>query len=189
MLSVLRKLPFLTKTISDPLSAEQTASLYNSLVALARTPSFYQEPYHVPDTLEGRFDLLSLLVGTCCLRLSQLPDGQAVSQHIFDLMFKHIERNLREAGVGDLGVPKQMRRMIQAFYGRNEVYATVLLDGNAEAWPAVLSLNVYNQPSHPAAPALAQWMQTIWWPFLLKQESLQPIMPLIDGLKNLHEGL
>lgn len=105
-------------------------------------------------------------------------------------MFKHIERNLREAGVGDLGIPKQMRRMIQAFYGRNEIYAETLLTPGSEAgWPAILALNIYNQPDHPAASALANWIQTTWWPFLLKQQTLQPIMPLIDGLKILHEGL
>lgn len=79
MLSVLRQLPFFTKPPVGPLSPQEVMALYNGLVELARQPAFYQDPYQVPDTLEGRFDLLSLLVGTCCLRLSQLPDGQAVS--------------------------------------------------------------------------------------------------------------
>lgn len=191
MLSLLRKIPFLAASPRvNGVDPGQVAVLYQTLVDLSRAPAFYQSPYQVPDTLEGRFDLLSLLVGTCCLRLSALPGGPDLSQAVFDLMFKHIERNFREAGVGDLSVPKQMRRMIQAFYGRNEIYAQALLDTGAHAdWTAMLSVNVYNQPDHPAAPAVAQWVQMVWWPFLLKQDDAQSIMHLADGLTALREGL
>ena len=172
-----------------PLAWSSAGALYSALAHLARAPAFYQPPFNVPDTLEGRFDLLGLLVGTVCLRLSAWPGGAANAQPVFDLMFQHLELNLREAGTGDLSVPKQMRRFIQAFYGRNGAYAAVLEAGQGDL-ADVLARNIYNGVDDgTGASALAQWVAQSWWPVLLSFHDKNEINSLIDKIKLMHQEL
>ena len=75
--------------------------LYGCAVAAARAPFFY-EALGVPDTVDGRFDLVSLHVYLVVRRLTALPaPGPALSQAVFDAMFEDMDVNLREMGVGD----------------------------------------------------------------------------------------
>jgi cytochrome b pre-mRNA-processing protein 3 len=95
-----------------------TAALYNACVAQARDPAFYQS-FGVPDTLDGRFDLLLL---HAFLVMRRMNNEQEAKQALFDLMFADMDRSLREMGVGDMSVGKKMRPMISAFYGRAKAY-------------------------------------------------------------------
>jgi cytochrome b pre-mRNA-processing protein 3 len=96
--------------------------LYVSIVEQARQPSFYTE-CGVPDTVDGRFDLIVLHAFLLFRRLkAEGPAGEAVSQHVFDTMMADMDVNLREMGVGDLGVGKRIKKMANAFYGRLKVY-------------------------------------------------------------------
>lgn len=96
--------------------------LYVSVVEQARQPSFYTE-CGVPDTVDGRFDLIVLHAFLLFRRLkAEGPAGEAVSQHVFDTMMADMDVNLREMGVGDLGVGKRIKKMANAFYGRLKVY-------------------------------------------------------------------
>ncbi|HEY1096247.1 MAG TPA: ubiquinol-cytochrome C chaperone family protein [Alphaproteobacteria bacterium] len=164
--------------------------LYHGVVRLGRMPGFYQAPYNVPDTLDGRFDLLTFLIGTLCLRLSQLNDGQELSQSLFDRLFGQVELNLREAGVGDLSVPKQMRRMIQAFYGRVSHYAEILQASAPQPELAVsFNRNIYNEQDETAAQALAQWVVMQWWPVLTSFDNIQQAPLLAAQLHSLSDAL
>ncbi len=187
MISLLSRLATRLLPSQDTVPIAPAQQLYPALAALARRPAFYQAPYDVPDTLEGRFDLLSLIVGTLCLSLSQNQNPD-LAQSTFNLMFQHLERNLREAGVGDLSVPKQMRRMIQAFYGRNSQYAEVLLQAEPDKQSLVMLLanNIYNgqDVSDQSTEALAAWVLESWWPNLQQHYDANTIKRLIDNLQN-----
>lgn len=101
---------------------ESCDALYRSIVAQARQPAFYGDD-GVPDTTAGRFELLILHAALVMRRLRRDgPVGQQTAQALFDLMFKDLDRNLREMGVGDLVVPKRIRKMGEAFYGRAGAY-------------------------------------------------------------------
>ena len=93
-------------------------ALYGTIVAQARPPSFYRD-YGVPDTVNGRFDMivlhLVLVLGGCA---AQRPKCTRLGQAVFDLFCQDMDDNFREMGVGDLAVPKEMRRVAEAFYGR-----------------------------------------------------------------------
>src|SRR6185437_7652606 len=97
----------------DPMAGTIDA-LYGAIVAQARRPAFYVD-YAAPDTAEGRFDMLILHVALVCRRLSretgaaEAPARQ-LSQQVFDMFCADMDHNLREMGVGDLTVPKKMRR-------------------------------------------------------------------------------
>jgi cytochrome b pre-mRNA-processing protein 3 len=101
-------------------------ALYHTLVAKARTPDFYAA-FGVPDTVDGRFDLI---VTHAMLVLRRLRAGgvqtEAVGQALFDLMFKDMDRSLRELGVGDMSVGKHIKKMAKAFYGRADVQEIAL---------------------------------------------------------------
>ncbi|MBS0272227.1 MAG: ubiquinol-cytochrome C chaperone [Proteobacteria bacterium] len=86
----------------------------------ARQPIFYTN-WEVPDSLEGRFDCASLHVA---LLLRHLKGSLA--QVVFDIFFAYTELTLREVGVGDLSVGKQIKKCAQFFYGSMKSYHDAL---------------------------------------------------------------
>lgn len=92
--------------------------LYTAVVAAARSPALYLE-CGVPDTVEGRFESLSLHVALVLRRLRDLPaPAEDVAQDFVDRFFADLDAGLREIGIGDVSVPKKMKRLGQAFYSR-----------------------------------------------------------------------
>ncbi len=105
------------------------AALYAGLVEQSRRPAFYAR-LGAPDTLEGRFEVYALHLALLVLRLRR--EGAAsedLAQTLFDRFVRGLEDGLREAGVGDTGVPRRMKTLGQALYGR--------LHGLAEAFEAL----------------------------------------------------
>jgi cytochrome b pre-mRNA-processing protein 3 len=118
-------------------------ALYGAIVAQARLPSFYLA-YGIADSRDGRFDLIVLHQVLLARRLSRDGEaGRALSQDVFDLFCRDMDANLREMGVGDLTVPKEMKRMAEAFYGRAEAYDRALSRPDDTELAAALARNVY----------------------------------------------
>lgn len=136
--------------------------LYQALVAQSRDPKFYTD-MGVADTLDGRFDLISLHGYLVMQRLSVLErEGSTLSQAVFDLMFKHMNMGLRETGVGDMGIPKHMKRMMQAFNGRAHSYSDAIKNNDPAALARVVARNVYRAEDGQmpdGAVALAEYIQ------------------------------
>jgi cytochrome b pre-mRNA-processing protein 3 len=102
-------------------------------VAAARQEVFYAR-WAVPDTVDGRFDMIALHLFLVLERLK--GEGQAVEdfrQVLTDTFFQDMDRSLREMGVGDISVGKKVRKMAEAFYGRVQAYAAAL-SSMAQAW-------------------------------------------------------
>jgi cytochrome b pre-mRNA-processing protein 3 len=133
-------------------------ALYGGAVAAAREPYLY-ESLGVPDTLDGRFDLVSLYAFLLIERLRGLPEpGPALAQAVFDAMFSDMDMNLRELGVGDLSVGKRVRAMWEAFHGRASAYTAAMQAADRPALGAALARNVWRgaPPPSGAADALAR---------------------------------
>jgi len=132
-------------------------ALYSSAVAAAREPYFYQS-LGVPDTLDGRFDLIALHAFLVIARLQALPEpGPTLAQAVFDAMFSDMDINLREIGVSDLRVGKRVRAMWEAFHGRSKAYAEAVKAGDPTALEAALTRNVWRGGAPDgAAAALAR---------------------------------
>ena len=132
-------------------------ALYTSAVTAARAPVYFQH-FGVPDTLDGRFDLVGLFASLVIRRLRALPaPGPALAQAVFDAMFADMDFNLRELGVGDLSLPKRMRAMWEGFHGRALSYQAMLEAGDAAGLEAALARNVWRGEAPPhAAASLAQ---------------------------------
>lgn len=121
--------------------------LYDRLVRHARFPLYY-DSLGVPDTPEGRFEILALHVGLLVRKLCSLDEqGRAIGQGLFDLMIADLDMNLREIGVGDLSVGKQVKRLAGQFYARLAVLDEAFDQGRIEALQPMLQTNVYGAAS------------------------------------------
>jgi cytochrome b pre-mRNA-processing protein 3 len=119
-------------------------ALYGAAVAQARQPVFFAT-LGVPDTLDGRFDLVSLHTGLLVCRISRDSDprAKALAQAVFDAMFADMDLNLREMGVGDLSVGKRVKKMWEAFHGRAQAYDQALRANDLPALAEALARNVW----------------------------------------------
>ena len=115
---------------------------YRRVVEQARRPGFFTE-LGVPDTLDGRFEVICLHAFLYLRRIKNEPaPAAALGQRFFDTMFADFDRSLRELGTGDLSVGRQVKRMAEAFYGRIRAYEQGLTAEDA-ALAAALERNLY----------------------------------------------
>lgn len=161
-------------------------ALYGTIVAQARSPGFYRD-FGVPDTVSARIDMIMLHLVLVLRRLranaadsdrmsrekpapdlirgvDRFPDKdmrnvKEQAQLLFDRFCQDMDDNFREMGVGDLKVPKEMRRIGAAFYGRARVYDAALDAGDSAALAAAVSRNVFGTEAAAGASALAAYMQ------------------------------
>jgi cytochrome b pre-mRNA-processing protein 3 len=137
------------------------ATLYGVIVAQARAPRFYED-YAVPDTVLGRFDMVVLHV---VLAVRRLRDGNKrqsrLAQALFNAFCRDMDENLREMGISDQGVPKQMQRVGEAFYGRAQAYDAALNADGEGVLAQALVRNIYAGVAAPriAASALAHYVR------------------------------
>ena len=133
-------------------------TLYGAIVAQARLPEFYEE-FGVADTVEGRFDMIVLHLAMVVRRLKREPQGAALGRALLDAFGRDMDHNLREMGVGDLAVPKQMKRMMEAFHGRARSYAGALCGADPTALEQALARNVFGGDGAPGAARLAAYVR------------------------------
>jgi cytochrome b pre-mRNA-processing protein 3 len=140
--------------------------LHDAAVARSRAPAFYRS-MGAPDTVEGRFELLTLHI---VLLLDRLRDQPAIRQALFDTYVSDLDGALREMGVGDLSVGRRMKGLGAVFYGRAKAFddafkalpdttplraliARTILQGVDEGDPAPLA--AYARDSREALASLA----------------------------------
>jgi cytochrome b pre-mRNA-processing protein 3 len=133
-------------------------AIYGMIVTQAREPSFYRD-LGVPDTVDGRFDLLVLHLWMVLRRFKSIEGDAKLSQALFDHFCDDMDANLREMGVGDLSVPKRMQAFGEAFYGRATAYDLALVSGS-EALAQALCKNILNGDGIETARRLAAYAET-----------------------------
>lgn len=134
--------------------ANPIAPVYDAIVASARQPRFYAD-MAVPDTLDGRFDMIVLHMFLILDRMK--GEDEKFRQNLTDYFYMDMDRSLREIGVGDLTVGKKVRKMAEAFYGRINAYQNASEQGEAQ-WVEALERNVYGGKPSSHAVALAKWV-------------------------------
>jgi cytochrome b pre-mRNA-processing protein 3 len=132
-------------------------AIYGMIVTQAREPLFYRD-LGVPDTVNGRFDLLLMHLWLVLRRLTSAGGGRELSQALFDHFCNDMDDNLRELGVSDLKVPKRMQAFGEAFYGRTAAYDLALSEGR-EALAQALCKNVLNGERIEQARRLAAYTE------------------------------
>ena len=131
--------------------ADTIQGLYGAIVAQARKPAFYAD-YGVADTVAGRFDMIVLHLVLFVRRLRREPAPiRALGQGVFDLFCRDMDHSFREMGIGDLAVPKHMRRVAEAFYGRAAAYDDSIDRPGEEPLATALARNIF--PEAVGVPA------------------------------------
>ena len=120
-------------------------AFYRSVMDQSRQPVFFAH-WGVPDTIEGRFDVLIAHSVLVLKRLKAIKGERAEeavdrSQEFADVLFKDLDRALRETGVSDVSVPKKMNKLASAFFGRGKVFGEALDAGDRVALVAAVRRN------------------------------------------------
>ena len=137
-------------------AATDAERLLEAVTAASRRPAFFGAG-RIADTLEGRLELMTLNAALAFIRLRNEPGAAPMAQLFADRLFRQFDAGLREADVGDLTVPKRMRKIASAFYGRLDAYAGALAAQDGAALEAALARNVGVEG--PFAASLAAYTQ------------------------------
>ena len=138
----------------------QAYAAYTSIVEHARAPEFFLR-LEVPDTLDGRFEMIALHMFLVLNRLKAEHDTTSeFSQALFDAMFADLDRGLREMGASDMGVGKRVKEMATGFYGRIAAYEKGL-EGDDQTLSEALKRNLYGtvQPRPEAVTGIVRYMR------------------------------
>ena len=130
-------------------------SFYQKIVDVSRNKVFYTK-LKIPDTLDGRYDLLALFSIILTFSLSRSgKKGLELSQILFDKIFLDLDLSLRELGAGDAGVHIKMKKMISSYMGRQKAYCDCFEKDNYVKLNESIIKNIYrNVDEHHNEPAL-----------------------------------
>jgi cytochrome b pre-mRNA-processing protein 3 len=130
---------------------------YRAIVAQSRREVFYAQ-WDVPDTVTGRFDMISLHLALFLRRLKDDAAARPFAQAVVERFFRDMDHSIRELGVTDLGVPRKVKTMGKLFYGLAESISRALDSGSASEVEATLVRNIYGGESKPGAARLAAYV-------------------------------
>jgi len=127
-------------------------TIYEQIVAAARQPTPYSA-WNVPDTPLGRFEMLGLHLFLFLHRIKgEGTAADALGQELADAFFLDVDHSLREMGIGDMGIPKRMKKLSRMFYGRATNYGRAIDADDADELAAALARNV--------RPDQAEWPES-----------------------------
>jgi cytochrome b pre-mRNA-processing protein 3 len=130
--------------------------LYDAVVAQARRPHWYLDG-QVPDTLDGRFDMVAAIMALLLLRLEGDPAGAEPIAHVTERFVDDMDAQVRQIGFGDMVVGKHVGRMMGMLGGRLGAYRDGLAGGDLDG---ALVRNLYRGAA-PPAPALAHTRESL----------------------------
>ncbi len=148
---------------SQPDPREAQRALYNKVVAKARQPHWYIEG-GVPDSVTGRFEMVSAILSTVLIRLECEPDQAQAMAFVSEIFIDDMDAQLRELGVGDMVVGKRVGKLMGAVGGRLGAYREALADGAApDLLAAALRRNLYGdaQPGQEQVAHVAAAMRDL----------------------------
>jgi len=135
---------------------EEALPLYNAVVVRGRQDHWYVEGA-VPDTVDGRFDMIAAVLVIILLRLEQDPAAAALQAHLTERFVDDMDGQLRQMGIGDIIVGKHIGKMMSMLGGRLGAYRTALAAGDLT--PALVRNLYRGEP--PAPPAVAHVAESL----------------------------
>jgi cytochrome b pre-mRNA-processing protein 3 len=140
-------------------------ALFEAAVAEARRPHWFVEG-DLPDTVEGRFAVLATVAALMIVRLERgAAAGEAASVALTERFVEALDSEIREMGVSDPALGKQVRRLVGALAGRVERWRSVVESG--QGWTAEVERSLYGdealarQPVRHSEAALQQLWQRL----------------------------
>lgn len=127
-------------------NTRKSKELYGAVVAEARRPELFRD-YGLPDTVEGRYEAIVLILFVVLERLrAERPEADDVSRLTLEALFTDMDDCMREMGVGDLTVPKKVRKSAAGFYERAQAYRGPLAGGDSHALGELIAAFVASNP-------------------------------------------
>jgi cytochrome b pre-mRNA-processing protein 3 len=140
-------------------SRQQTARLlYGSIVSAARRATFYAN-WGVPDTMQGRFEMIVLHIALAVRRLASEGDaGKRTAQALIEAFVADMDDEMRELTFGDLAVPREIKRATAAVFDRHNAYLAALDGPHGDLQRAIAKELAYLQPARLGAARLAAYV-------------------------------
>lgn len=159
-----------------PRDRDRLLPLYRAIVATARAPLWYRDG-GVPDTVSGRFDMLSAVTSLVLVRMERLSEEQAKRDSVLltELFIADMDESLLEIGVGDYSVGKHVGKLVGALGGRLTVFRDAS-DGGDFVTPVGRNIFHETPPSEAALALVAERLKA--WDQGLRNTTLAA---LIDG--------
>jgi cytochrome b pre-mRNA-processing protein 3 len=128
--------------------------LEKQISARSRAPVFYSA-FGVADSIDGRFDMLTLHAALVLERLDATPGARDLAQSLVDAIFVSFDEGLRQLGAGDVGMSRRMKKMAEAFFGRVQAYRDAR---DATALESVIARNIFRGQETATVSALANYV-------------------------------
>jgi len=137
---------------------EQAYAVYGKLVSQARNPVFYQD-FGVADDIDGRFDMILLHLFIVDRRFEKEGDAaKKIRRQLQEAMIADMDRSLREMGVGDMSIGKEVKKMGAAWFGRVKAYSRAIqADAPKPGLAEAIAKNVYKGTETDKAEGLASY--------------------------------
>lgn len=152
---------FLSRLLStqrDP--REEWRPLWHTIVGIAREEHWYATR-GAADTLDGRFDMISMVTALAILRLEREEDGVPAAARLTELFVEDMEGQMREAGIGDPTVGKMMGRMMATLGGRaGSLRDAIAMDGD-DALAEVVERNMHLTDEEAAPSRMAEGLRAL----------------------------
>lgn len=140
-------------------------ALYGHVITQARRPQFYQEPCSVPDSMEGRFEVIMLHLALCEHFLAGVEDAMPLRRAVQELLVKDMDRSLRELGIGDMSIGKQMKKVGAGLIGRLKSYESAIdlkdKDSTKKAVGAIIERNIEGSDDQSAQELAGYFWQQL----------------------------
>ncbi|MEH3102872.1 MAG: ubiquinol-cytochrome C chaperone [Sphingomonas phyllosphaerae] len=148
--------------------------LYDAVVARARAPHWYIDGA-VPDTLDGRFDMVAAVLSMVLLRLENDPDGAEPIARLTERFVDDMDAQVRQIGFGDMVVGKHVGKMMGMLGGRLGAYREGLANGGIDE---ALVRNLYRGAAPNAAAVAHVRGELVAWHEAL---AAVPLSQLVEG--------
>ena len=142
-------------------SSDRTAyrPLYDRVVEIARDPAWYRDG-EVPDTLDGRFDMIAAVLSLVLLRMERDPERTAeASVRLAEIFIDDMEGTVRQIGIGDLMVGKHVGKMMGALGGRLGAFRPATAAGKGFDEPVRRNIFHDAPPSEDAVAFVSRRLQ------------------------------
>lgn len=130
------------KSLFGPTQADHDAhTLYVQLIDQARKPAFFRSPFNAPDNMEGRFEVILLHLALLDHFLNGLAGSETLRRDVQELLIRDMDRSLRELGIGDMSIGKQMKKVGAGMLGRlNSYEAAIAADDETKTTELVAAI-------------------------------------------------
>ncbi len=160
---------FLSRLLgTEPDPKEALRPLWQRTVEIAREPEWYRD-CGVPDTVDGRYDMITTVLSVILIRMEKDPELVAPSVHLTELFVDDMDGQLREQGIGDPTLGKYMGKMVSAMGGRLGAYRDAFAVDRA-ALETAISRNITLMSGDDSAKAIADRLEEL-------RAQLDPLSP------------